>query len=101
MRKLVISKEPRTGECSEALLLVDKTIIIPPLSIGRIPHDRDLRANGCSVYMFSQPNTFSMLNLLINPRPVEDGEVITYVFNLSNQPVKVRRGDIISRLVAL
>ncbi len=79
----------------------DSTIIIPPLSVGRIPHDIILHAPNGRVFMYPEPDVFGILQLLIPCRPVDSGEVITYLFNISNKRVKIHRGDIISRLVAL
>lgn len=89
-------------------LVVSKTIIIPALCVGTLPH------NNIKVIMNPQPDrvselwlvrlpiALSELNLLVDQGPIDPTqEITTKVLNLNHRAFKVAAGRVISRLVSV
>ena len=79
------------------------TIRIPSLCFASIPHGIIIRRSEGSPHPWIVRgfNAFNYHNLIVDQGPIEDGEVSTRVFNLSNRTVVIKRDVSISRLLAL
>jgi hypothetical protein len=81
------------------------TVIIPALCLGTIPHGVHLESScsgaACFVMLIGEPDLIVSHNLIVVPRPVPEGDVVTYVFNLSNSQLRIRKGEVISRLIRM
>jgi len=80
------------------------SIDVPGLSYGTIVHGCDLTFIGVGyrLFLYRIPGTFTIMNFLVDQGPVtEAGELVTYVFNLSNRRVKVQKGQAVSMLASL
>jgi len=87
------------------------SVHIPALCQARIPHGMALTSsytlrNGAEVdtahslvMLVAEPLVMVSHNLIVQAGPVEDGDLFTYVFNMSNSALKIRKGESISRLV--
>lgn len=88
-------------------LLPLHSIVIPALCMGRIVHglvmvtDWDNEDEPSWVCLISEPNTLTTHGLWIESGPVYDGEIITTVFNLTNVEKRIRKTDVVSRLVRI
>ena len=76
------------------------SIDVPPLCCAVIPHGLLIETDG-PVVKVSEPHIFMERSLLVETCLVRDGEVTTAVFNLSGERRRIRKGDVISRLVGL
>lgn len=86
-------------------LVVSHTIQIEAQTMARVRHDLTLsrEVNGISptVIVMRAPDTFTNLMLLVDQGPIDDGEIWTSVFNMSNARVRVQKGDVISLLLEI
>jgi len=89
------------GPVSFIDLEAERTVWVPELSIGVIPHGTEVEMNASIAFIISAPRTMVDKCLLVCPQVFEGGPLFTTVFNLSNQTVRVKAGEIISKLVAL
>lgn len=82
-------------------LPVPFTILIPALCPGKITHGYRLGkdTDDTLVWLVQAPGTFEQEGLLVVSSPVETGEIITWLFNISNVPVTLRKGRVVSRLL--
>lgn len=88
-------------------LVVTKTIRIPALCIGTLPHDvrlimdRDTPITS-TIWLVRLPHVWTELHLLVDQGPIDTSrEVTTLVFNISQEPIKVPKGTVVSRLVSV
>lgn len=86
--------------CDGLGLTASATIIVPGLCFGVIPHEEEIEVDGF-VLLVREQGAFTERNLLVDQGPVVSGKISTGVFNLSNTPAKIKKGESISRLVAL
>lgn len=89
------------------------SVIVPALCQARIPHGVVLESSYTAsagetvdtrhTLVSLVPETLAMVthNLIVQAGPVDDGDIFTYVFNLSNEQLIFRKGESISRLVKL
>ncbi len=84
-------------------LSLSKATYIEPLSKALIRHGISLAdtPRDADVWLVREPNSLLKLNLLVDQGPIYAGEVITTVFNLSDQPVRIAKGEVISWLVEM
>jgi hypothetical protein len=80
-------------------LVVPKTIEVAALCFGLIPHEVRLELGESAVFLLGRPGTLLDMSLLVSSGLMDDGDVSTVVFNLSNKAVRIRKGSIISWLV--
>lgn len=82
------------------------TLLIPALCLGTIPHGivansrmTDTGDQHSFLMIVGEPDVLVSHNLIVCPQPVPNGDVVTYVFNISSQQLRIRKGEVISRLV--
>jgi len=85
-------------------LFPERTVVIPALCTGVIPHDITLRTAPADytlswVMLVSEPGVLFNEGLLVVSGPMNDGEVTTTVFNLSNKEKRLAKSVCISRLI--
>ena len=80
------------------------TLVVPALCVGRIVHGMDLLSSGSDpswVCLVPEPETLIRHGLLVESGPVDDGIVVTTVFNLTNTEKRLTKRDCISRLIKI
>jgi len=94
-------------------LYTPHSVVIPALCQGRIPHGVLLESSYTAqsgeiadtthslVALVPDPLVMVTHNLLVQTGPVDDGDIFTYVFNLSNEQLIIRKWESVSRLVRL
>ncbi len=109
----VLRYEDRNGEAvSDELgstsypLKAMHTVLIPALCMGTIPHGIVLETSTWElspslVMLVSEPLAMISHNLIVAQGPVDDGDVVTYAFNMSNEALRVRKGEVVSRLIKI
>ncbi len=89
------------------------SLVIPALCQGIVPHEFELTTDICfedpkeyrvdeektAIWLVPEPGLMTSRNLIVLTGPIEDGPVLTHVFNLSNEQLRIRKGEVISRLV--
>jgi hypothetical protein len=92
-------------EMTEAgiLLPASYSIYIPALCLGRIPHQGLLRREYTDqhVWLVRLPGSLLSTCLLVDQGPVDDGEIETVVFNLSNKGFRLKKGEAVSKLILI
>jgi hypothetical protein len=83
-------------------LLPAHSVVIPALCIGVIPHGVALDSDGEDpswVLMVPEPSALLAHGLMVMTQAVEDGDVITVVFNITSKEKRLLKGECVSRLV--
>ena len=79
-------------------LVASKNIFVSALTFARIPHDIHIEITGRVWIVRHGPEVLEERGLLVDCGPVFDGPIYTLVFNMTNETVRISRGDSISRL---
>ncbi len=82
-------------------LTAEGNLMIPDGGFATIRHGVSIDTCGRLVWLCREPGTLGDLQLIVDQGPVSDGEVVTAVLNLANEPYRVKRGDVLSYLVSL
>ena len=94
---------PATGiaylQGSSCPLKATRTIEIPPLCTAVIPHDTTIETDSV-ILLIPEPAVIER-GLFVNVCLQPSGVVVTRVFNVTGQMVRIRKGEVISSLVAL
>ncbi len=80
-------------------LHAEKAIYVSPLCSAVIPHATFLKTCNDPVMVISKAGVFMGRGLLVENTIVREGKLQTNVFNITNERVKVRRGECISQLI--
>lgn len=88
----------KSGE--QFTLDADRTVIIDTLCTAIIRHNVYIKTKGL-VWIVRKPGVFLTQTLIVDSGPVDDGEVLTYVFNFGAERIHMGKGEAVSRLVAL
>jgi hypothetical protein len=70
-------------------------------TIAEVPIESIFMPINSMVWLVREPNTMVSHNLIIDQGPVMDGDIFTSVFNLSNSQLRIRKGEVVSRLVCI
>lgn len=97
-----ISTDP-SRPFTELDLPADHTMHVPPLCCAIIPHSIRLlpTAQHTVVLLTRVPGVFAEKHLWVDQGPLVAGDITTAVFNISNRPIKIKRGEVISRLICV
>jgi hypothetical protein len=81
-------------------LKTSRSIDIPPLCTAALPHDISIETDGV-VLLIPEPSVFLEHGLFVGVCVQPTGVVSTSVFNVTGHAVRVRKGEVVSRLVVL
>jgi len=84
------------------LLPVRNSVAIPALCVGVLPHGMELTLDDSLqswVMLVREPGMLTIRGLWIDQGPVKTGPITTTVFNMTNQEVRIRKGEVVSRLL--
>lgn len=74
-------------------------IYILPVTFAIVRHNLAIEIeHGSTVEIVRAPGVFLNYHLIVDQGPVEDGEIETAVFNLSNKPMRIPKKEVISWL---
>lgn len=75
-------------------------LVVPEVGSAAIPSGLTLETFGHLIVLMREPGLLAK-GLLVDQGPMGDGPVVTVVFNLSSESIRIKRGDVLSRLVRL
>lgn len=82
-------------------LVASRNVFIEKVSFALVPHHIKVQKAGGLIMLIGIPEFSVSHSLWVSPALVEDGFVTTFVFNISDKGVRVGKGEIVSKLVAL